>query len=319
MFSIVIPVYNKAHTLRRTIEHALEQDFSGFEVILINDGSTDASLETLGEIEDPRLRIVQQSNAGPGAARNRGIAEAAYEWVAFLDADDVWHSAHLSELDRVRTRHPEAALIGTAFVDRDFTGNFVWPLEEEARIEPISYLDAIGQTGRVFFTSSCAARTSVLRNLGGFGPFARGEDTDLWVRIDLSYPVFRSTRPTVAYVHGTGGITETLRRPWPGSVPSGPEELSPAVATAIRARPEQPESRRQAIDRFIDRYVTWMLEGSASDGDGEAVRRIYRFHRGPPLLRHRLLYYVAWLPQPLTRGTFRILLALFSAARRWHI
>ena len=321
MFSVVVPVFNKVQTLQRTIGHALAQKFADFELIVIDDGSTDDSINSLASIADPRLRILVQDNRGPGAARNRGIAEAKHEWIAFLDGDDIWHPDHLAELDRIRERYPVAALIGTSFVDSDFHGRFAWPGAEQGRIETISYLEEIATSGKVFFTSSTAARRKVLRSLGGFGAFPRGEDSDLWVRIDLAYSIARSTRSTAVHLHGTGGITESPRPPWPGNVPARPEDLSPAVATALSARGAAPAPVREVIDRFTNRYVLWMMDGCAARGSVEAVASIARFHRGPAPLRLRAMALAASLPGPLARPALRSIgiaeraLGLFSRRR----
>ena len=90
MISVVIPLYNKEKYIKRAIESVLNQTFQKFEIIVVNDGSTDKSAEIVQNIKDPRIRLINQKNAGVSAARNRGIQEAKYEYIAFLDADDFW-------------------------------------------------------------------------------------------------------------------------------------------------------------------------------------------------------------------------------------
>lgn len=316
MFSVVVTVWNKRHTLRRTVQLALAQSFDRFELIVVDDGSTDGSLASLAGIQDPRLRFVSQANAGPGAARNRGIAEARHEWIAFLDGDDLWHPDHLAELDRIRRRHPDAVLIGTAFVDSDRRGRFDWPEDEEGTIELICYFNRVGRGEKTFFTSSAAARRAVLRDLGGFADFPRGEDTDLWVRIALTHPVVRSTRATVVYLHGTAGITETLRRPWSEKLPENPCELSPAVARALAAKLIADPQLCAAIDLFADRNVRWWVDGMAAIGDAAAVRAIARFHSKPAPFSLRMKASVAGLPGPLGQLGLR---AAFAADRAFHL
>ncbi|HET9427929.1 MAG TPA: glycosyltransferase [Allosphingosinicella sp.] len=316
MFTVVVPVHDKARTLRRTVEHALRQTFDEFELILVDDGSTDGSIATVADLADPRLRILTQSRQGPGGARNRGIAEARHEWVAFLDGDDLWHPDHLAELDRIRRQHPEAALIGTAHLSSDSAGRFAWPRDRGGRIEPFSYLAAIGRGEKTLITSSAAARTSILREMGGFGPTSRGEDAQLWVRIALAYPLARSTRVTVVYVHGTGGITETLVRPWSGAVPAGPEALSPAIATALAARPSASPALQSEIDAFVRRNLRWWLDSSASRGDRAAVRTIAGFHLDPLPLEQRAKLLASRLPDFLAGPAMRLVASGAQALRR---
>ena len=95
MISVVIPLYNKEHQIAETLRSVLEQTFQDFEVVIVDDGSTDKSSEEALKIRDPRIRFVRQENAGVSAARNRGIEEARFDLIAFLDADDRWKPEYL--------------------------------------------------------------------------------------------------------------------------------------------------------------------------------------------------------------------------------
>jgi glycosyltransferase involved in cell wall biosynthesis len=89
LISVVIPVYNGEKTILETIESVLNQSFTDFEIIVINDGSQDATLEIVSSIKDPRLKVFSYPNAGQAIARNRGVSHAVGEFVSFLDADDL--------------------------------------------------------------------------------------------------------------------------------------------------------------------------------------------------------------------------------------
>ncbi|MBI3210154.1 MAG: glycosyltransferase family 2 protein [Candidatus Solibacter usitatus] len=93
--SVLVPLYNKADHIRRCIDSVLEQTYADFELIVVDDGSTDGSGTIVAEYRDPRLRMIHQKNAGPGAARNRGAKEARAEWLAMVDADDAWEKDYL--------------------------------------------------------------------------------------------------------------------------------------------------------------------------------------------------------------------------------
>src|SRR5579863_46296 len=96
-FSVVVPLYNKALTVEATMAALLAQDFPDFEVVVVDDGSTDDGGRRVAAIRDPRIRAIRQSNSGVSVARNCGIEIAKAEWLALLDADDIWDADHLSK------------------------------------------------------------------------------------------------------------------------------------------------------------------------------------------------------------------------------
>ncbi len=115
MISVVIPLYNKAATIERTVRSVLAQTRADFELLVLDDGSTDGSLKLVQAIPDPRIRCITQANAGVAAARNRGAELATHELVAFLDADDFWEPGHLENLARLHAAYPQAAMYATAY------------------------------------------------------------------------------------------------------------------------------------------------------------------------------------------------------------
>src|SRR5690348_923784 len=110
--SVIVPVFNKAPFVSRAIESVLIQHFTDFELIVVDDGSTDYSIDIVSSYEDERIRIIRQCNRGPGAARNTGIKHAKGDFIAFLDADDEWLPNYLSESVRLlETAHPSTAAV----------------------------------------------------------------------------------------------------------------------------------------------------------------------------------------------------------------
>ena len=313
MFSIVVPVYNKRALLRATVESALAQSFAGFELILVDDGSTDGSLEAVADIADPRIRILRQSNGGASAARNAGMAAARHDWIAFLDADDLWLPGHLAELDRIRSRFPEAGLIGTAFV----RGTGRVPSAGEGAIRPIAYFEEVGLGRSPFWTSSAAVRADVARAVGGFNDDPIGQDSEYWARVAFDYPVAASTRATAVYRLATGGIIDRARFRWRDKPIRSVADLSSAAAlVAERYRTvESPQLRRQ-LDLYLDRYAGWCLEHSAAIGDVATVRALPALFRNAPTREHRLLLRAARLPALAARAVFRGFLLVKSVLRR---
>lgn len=114
MISVVIPLYNKAHTIVNTLNTVFNQTYQNFEIIIVNDGSTDNGVEVINQtFIDSRIRIINQSNAGVSVARNRGVKESKGEWISFLDGDDEWHPEYLSIVSTTISQYPEVGMICT--------------------------------------------------------------------------------------------------------------------------------------------------------------------------------------------------------------
>lgn len=124
MISVIIPLYNKAHTIVNTLTTVLNQTYQDFEIIIVNDGSTDNSVETINTYFcDSRIHIINQDNAGVSVARNRGVEVSKGDWIAFLDADDEWLPQYLETLLGALNRYPQANMIGCASYYKDFITN----------------------------------------------------------------------------------------------------------------------------------------------------------------------------------------------------
>src|SRR5690606_20866460 len=115
MFSVVIPLYNKELSIRNTIQSVLNQSYQNFEILIINDGSVDGSVDIVKNIKDERIRLNHQNNKGVYSARNKGIQEAKSEWIAFLDGDDLWEINHLEEVIKTMKVHPTEKVYVTSF------------------------------------------------------------------------------------------------------------------------------------------------------------------------------------------------------------
>lgn len=113
MISVIIPLYNKAHTIVNTLNSVLNQTYKDFEVIIVNDGSTDNGVEIIkNNFNDQRIRIIEQKNAGVSAARNKGVLESTQPYIAFIDADDEWMPMYIETLVKAITKYNKADMIG---------------------------------------------------------------------------------------------------------------------------------------------------------------------------------------------------------------
>ena len=120
--SVVIPLYNKEKHIRHTVESILNQSFTNFELIIIDDGSTDSSADVVRSIQDNRIRFIQKQNEGVSVARNVGIINAETPYVAFIDADDEWDCDFLKEIVELIQKYPDAGIWATAFSVQERNG-----------------------------------------------------------------------------------------------------------------------------------------------------------------------------------------------------
>jgi len=199
LFSIVIPLYNKESFIKDTLKSVLSQTFQDFEVIIVNDGSTDNSLNEVLKIKDSRIKVVEQENQGAAWARNHGIKQANGLYIALLDADDTWKNNHLFELKKQIDCFPEAGLFcnnyeiySTENTSRPAVFNFNF--DKNCLIVDDYFKASI--INSVAWTSAVGFSKEKFLALGGFNPqLNTGQDIDLWIRFALNYPV--SFNPTI--------------------------------------------------------------------------------------------------------------------------
>ena len=210
LFSIIVALYNKADYIYDTLQSVLNQTYKNFEIIVIDDGSSDNSLEVVKGITDQHLKIISQDNSGVSSARNKGIVIAKSQWVAFLDADDIWLPDHLETLLDVSKTYPNAAMIATGHktLKRELINNELQH-KEKSEIKLINYFIEAQTNIGIIHTSCTAVKREFFNSNKGFKDYKRGEDLELWARVALSYPVRISTAITRIYIQGTGETMDT--------------------------------------------------------------------------------------------------------------
>src|SRR5690606_29093225 len=156
MFSVVIPLYNKASNISKTILTVLNQNFSKFEIIIVNDGSTDNSLDIVKTFSDERIVVIDQKNGGVSKARNTGIEHAKNDWIAFLDADDLWKPNHLETIYEMIIRFPNYDVYSTSFEYSDLRARRM--VERTSQYYPIVdyFKDSLNE--QVIWTSSVVVK-----------------------------------------------------------------------------------------------------------------------------------------------------------------
>jgi glycosyltransferase involved in cell wall biosynthesis len=291
--SVIVPLYNKSAYVGRALASISSQTFADFEVIVVDDGSTDGGAEIVTEHRDPRVRLVSQQNRGPGTARNRGIEQSSGMLFAFLDADDEWLPNYLQRAvagmksgGALHAAHTCAYFDEPSGIDssemwrhRGFTPG-VFHLDANTRAETLLH--------RVAFMSPCTtvARADVIRELGGFYEknCRYAEDAYLWLRVLLNHPVSFSLEPCVRVHRDASHLSATSRvfRP-----------LEPFLAFPEQVRAECPEALRPVLDQFLAIRAFKTACAWSYWGRWLAARRLIRRYRVPSA--HKLPYY--WLAQ----------------------
>lgn len=216
--SVVIPAYNAEDYVCQTLDSVLAQTFTDYEVIMVNDASTDGTPDILREYElDGRFRVVtHEVNKGLAAARNSGIRRARGEFITFLDADDLWRPEKLEYQLRVLEAHPEINFLSNSslwFSDGD---NPVFPpLPDEPDLRPVGWRSLV-LGASPFSASNAIVRAECLRAVGLFDDRLRAaEDRDLWIRLARRFGTVRLEGLVSAYRRHAGNMSadpEHMRR-----------------------------------------------------------------------------------------------------------
>lgn len=198
MFTVVIPLYNKELSIKATIQTVLNQTCQSFEIVVINDGSTDSSAKIVEDLNDGRIRLIHQANQGVSAARNHGIREAKHDWVAFLDGDDLWKKNHLEEIIKMMALFPNEKVYVTSFEYSDKRRMFKHPRHETIFKIENYFKEAIKEN--LMWSSTVTLHKNCINEIGGFNTaLAIGEDLELWARLARQKDIIKSSNVTAIY------------------------------------------------------------------------------------------------------------------------
>lgn len=249
LFSVIVPLYNKADFIQAALQSVFDQTQQAFELIVVDDGSTDDGPQRVAAIGDSRLRLLRQSNKGVSAARNRGVCEATGDHLAFLDADDYWTPGYLAAIVEMIGQFPECGLYATHWYrfheDRYRHGPKLWRIRAGVVPQRIDRFFDSWSHSELFYTSSVVVPTHILRDFGISFPEGeqRGEDQDVWFRIAERWPIAYLPQPLVGYRVGVPG----------GLMMSYPEEVLPYMRR-LRARYRYrliPTQHRSGVSRVL--------------------------------------------------------------------
>lgn len=212
MISVVIPLYNKEKSVRSTLESVLAQSYTDYEIIVVDDGSTDNSANIVRELVNgkwklvnDKIRLICKENGGVCSARNRGIEEAKGEYIALLDGDDQWEKEYLAEQVKMIEDFAEAAMWGINFAELNH-GKLIRRLETDLPDGYRGYVENYFQMRKrisdLFCSSSVVIRKEVFYKVGMFDERIKySEDSDMWFRIIANYPVAFYDKYMVWYLY----------------------------------------------------------------------------------------------------------------------
>ena len=209
LISVIIPVYNGERTVLETVQSVLAQTFTHFELIIINDGSSDRTLELLEAVDDPRVRIFSYENGGLPVARNRGIEQAQGEYITFIDADDLWTPTKLSDQLMALQSNPDAGLAYSWTLTMD---------DKTGALHPGKFVSFDGDVyGQMLLSNFIASGSNAMltaeaiQNIGEFdAALTSCEDWDYWLRVAARWPFVVVPKPQILYRQSSSAMSSKV-------------------------------------------------------------------------------------------------------------
>lgn len=241
-----MPLYNKERDVKRAIQSVLNQSFGDFELLIINDGSTDNGPEIVRRIQDNRIRLLNQSNQGVSAARNIGIQEAKADLIAFLDADDEWKENFLSTIIRLKTEYPQCSVFATSYaIEGVYKRNAVLdglPASFTEGVLP-DYFRIAAQSDPPLFTSAITVAKDAILSIQCFPVGIKsGEDLLTWARLAAKYDIAYS-RTTGAVFWEPLAVSER-----PGRTPQFPDNVGQELLSLLKT---SDPARVKGMDKYL--------------------------------------------------------------------
>jgi glycosyltransferase involved in cell wall biosynthesis len=284
LISVIIPVYNGEKTIKETIESVLNQTVSDFEIVIINDGSQDSTLEVVSRISAPLLKVFSYPNAGVSVSRNRGISQAAGDYVSFLDADDLWTPDKLETQLKALQANPKAAVAYSWTDWIDETGQFLRSgghITVNGDVYAKLLLRDFVESG-----SNPLIRRQALTEVGGFDASLNlAADWDMWLRLAARYEFVAVPSSQILYRVSPNSMSSNV---WKMEA-----ESLQIIERAFAVAPESLQHLKREVLGSRYKYLTFKsLEGTPERNKGLAAVRflwqMVRYDRSM-LLRSQIL------------------------------
>lgn len=286
IISVVIPVYNGERNIRETIQSILEQSLSSLEIIVINDGSKDSTIEIVSSLKDPRIKVFSYSNAGVAASRNRGIAQTSGEYISFIDADDLWTPDKLESQLQALKANPQAAV---AYSWNDCIDEFSNFSRKGCHISANGNIYANLLLGNILENgSNPLIRRQALIEVGGFDEsLSTAADWDMWLRLAKRYPFVVIPSAQVLYRISSNSMSSNVEQ--------HEEEYLKVIEQAFTQAPESLQYLKKHSFANLYKYLTF----KAVEAFPERRRAIIAKHflwnsvkNDPSLLSSRVIWKV---------------------------
>jgi glycosyltransferase involved in cell wall biosynthesis len=302
LVSVIIPTYNRAEILCHTIDNVFQQTYSNFELIIVDDGSTDGTEVRLREYGN-RLRVVRQSNAGPAVARNHGVKVAHGEIIAFQDSDDLWKPTKLERQVALLEKHRSApcclcnVLMRAADGFTSFDHSLVRLSHEEGLW--LNVLDVLA-TRFILFNQAAAIRRQAFEKVGGFPEDLKYlEDYDLPLRLSLEGPWVFIRDPLVIYGEGSTASFSAQAKKDPTILAECELEIYHRMLTRLEGVTHHERAQRSLCRR--SKMARRQLEAiKLEHTDQNAAQAIIKLLVGVDRYRRALFRRSPWFPQPVT-------------------
>jgi glycosyltransferase involved in cell wall biosynthesis len=266
--SVIIPAYNAAPWIGETIDSVLNQSFRDIEVIVVDDGSTDKTSEVVAKYQQ-KVKYIYKDNGGPSSARNVGILAARGEYIAFLDADDLWVASKLEQQMEIFNQNSSLVWV--------YSDGFIFENNPNQTPHLFSYSTCMYEGDilcSLLVDNFIASPTPVIRKeifdeIGLFNEepaFKSVEDWDMWLRISAKYPIGFVDQPLVKYRRHASGLTGT------SSILNALRQKLIVVEQAIS---RNPENLSNLYTKSISNLYTSAGHLTMSRGDREAARELY--------------------------------------------
>jgi glycosyltransferase involved in cell wall biosynthesis len=293
--SIIIPLYNKERHIERALESVFAQTYKNYELIVIDDGSTDNSVNIVEEISrNHDIRIFHEENSGVSTARNKGIAEARYDYIAFLDSDDAWNPMFLEKIVSLINKFPQAGAYVTAYdiirkEGREYTPRFAYlPKDTEEVLIPNYFISMLYGDPMITSSSVCIKKETFEK--AGYFPVEErlGEDKDMWARIALEYPIAFSWYIGATYFENADNRT-CLKY-----IPNYERYFIKTLQKKLDANEVGDEFKEDVI-RYISKNLIQLAAKNVKTGNPKFAREILKDERCRLYYKHKIFWFLVSL------------------------